>query len=222
MKLIKCATLLAVTVALVQPAVTQPHQVNEDRRPSELLERQVAGTDLELLTTVQAFTRTLGYSGIQGGVVGIGACEQDSLKHIWRPMGSKVRDVLDSIVLADPRYRWEYREGVVNLLPVSGVPALLSVRIGELQVADATDPDAALDRLRRLPEVKKAMANLNLNWAMDLFVKMVETRPKKRDVRIKDATVLETLNTIAREFPHAIWYYSEFHCDGRDEVLMKF
>ena len=75
--------------------------------------------------------------------------KQDSYKQ------DVAREALDTIVEADPRYRWQLVDEVVNLLPADGEPALLNTRISKFRVTDVTSALDALSQLLALPEVKK-------------------------------------------------------------------
>jgi len=58
-------------------------------------------------------------------------CQDESVKQVLGLSGLSLRDALDAIVRAAPLYRWQLNDGVVNLLPSSGVPALLNIGIAE-------------------------------------------------------------------------------------------
>jgi len=137
-------------------------------------------------------------------------------------MGRKLRDVLDSIVWADSRYRWEDRGGVVNLLPVAGEPELLKTPIMEFHAADVLSAREALGILLSLPDVKKRMSDLNLKRGLEVFVSPHSLSPKRVSIDCKNTTMRGALNAIARAEPNAIWEYYEFHCERRNEVLIRF
>jgi hypothetical protein len=131
-------------------------------------------------------------------------------------------ETLDSIVLADPRYRWELVDGVINVLPVAGEPAFLSTRISELDVRNVTSANRPLGKLQELPEVKKAMTDLRLRWGVTLFASGQLPHPASFSVHCKDVTLREALNGIARAQGFTVWDYIETHCGGEDEVIIRF
>jgi hypothetical protein len=79
-------------------------------------------------------------------------------------MGQKIGDVMGQLVSADPRYRREMDDGVINLLPAAGEPALVKRRIPPIDAEDITSARAVLGKIEQLPEVRKARAELNLTW----------------------------------------------------------
>ena len=193
-----------------------------DNRPKDLLERQVPGYNPERLTTFSAFSSALTFTLSPGGIVRIRSCSEEPTTYTWRPAGSKLRETLDSIVLADPRYRWQLTDGVINVLPVSGEPASLSTRIRELDVRNVTSASWPLGKLQALPEVKKAITDLRLRWGVTLFASGQPPHPASFSVHCRDVTLREALNAIARAQGIAVWDHVESHCDGKDEVIIRF
>ena len=82
-------------------------------------------------------------------------CEEPSNSTV-RFQGSTLREVLDDIVTADPDYRWEVKDGVVNLVPAKGVPDLLTLRISAFDSGDATSVRTAETFLFALPRYESA------------------------------------------------------------------
>lgn len=207
---------------LVAIAFAQSPKVKQDIKPPALLDRQVPGDEAETLTTVGAFSLALNYTGAPGGMIRTSSCEQQPANQVWRPMGSPLRDVLDSIVLADPQYFWRTDDGVINLLPKTGEPQLLHVLISEFSIDDATSAMASLSQLLARPEITTAMTDLKLDWGLQVGTFPSSPNPKKFSVHCKDVTLRQALNAIARMEGRAVWYYVETRCNGNHEVVIKF
>jgi hypothetical protein len=208
---------------LIQAGLGQASHVGRDQSFDGVLERPVPGDDIQLLTATDAFVSALNATGIQGGaVMKSEGCHDDPVKQSWRPMGRKLRDVLDSIVWADGRYKWEKGDGVVNLLPVDGEPELLKTPILEFHADNVLSAREALGILLSLPDVKKRMTDLNLKRGLEISVTPHSLSPKKVSIECKDTTLRGALNAIARAEPNAIWEYFEFRCAERNEVLIRF
>src|ERR1044071_8844039 len=201
---------------LVLSVFGQTSQTGSPSLSDAPLDRTVNGIDLEYSTTPDAFYASLGRTKVAGGMVKVVNCEGDTFKQIWNPFGRPLRQVLDGIVAADPRYRWELNEGVVNLLLAKGDPALLGIHIKEFHVEKATEASEALGYLLALPEVKKGMANLNLKHGLNIFVSPRSPHPKEFSVDCKGITLREALNAIAKAQGRAVWDYIEMHCDGKN------
>lgn len=207
---------------LVIVASGQTRQVGRPSLADAALERQVYGSDLEQFTTTDAFYSSLGRTRSAGGMVRIVNCEDDKLKRPWRPSGSSLRQVLDAIVVADPRYQWQTQDDVINLLPIAGEPALLKIRIDEFHAEEVTSAREALRQLRVLPEVRKGMDELHLKHGVALINSLSSFHPPVFSVHCKDVSLRQALNAIAHAQGSAIWDYVEIHCDGRDEVVIRF
>jgi hypothetical protein len=108
------------------------------------------------------------------------------------------------------------------VLPAAGEPAFLSTPISELDVRNVTSADWPLGKLQASPEVKKAMRDLGLRWGVTLFVSGQSPHPASFSVHCKDVTLKGALNAIARAQGFAAWDYVETHCDGKDEVVIRF
>jgi hypothetical protein len=135
--------------------IAQSGSTARDNRPKDLLERQIPGYNLERLTTFSAYSSALALKLSPGGIVRIGSCSEEPTTYTWRPAGSKLRETLDSIVLADPRYPWELVDGVINVLPVAGEPTFLSTRISEFDVRNATSATGRSGSFRHCPRSRR-------------------------------------------------------------------
>lgn len=139
------------------------------------------------------------------------------------PSGLSVRDLLDAIVAADPRYKWSVEDGVVNLTPAAGRPALLDVRLAEFKgKASVGDLFYAL---QRTPEVRRRAAELGFDAEKPAaddengFIIFGAPQPKY-DISCRDCTVLEALNEIARR-SGAAWMYREVMYNGKKDYYFS-
>lgn len=207
---------------LVIVASGQTRRVATPSMPDDFLERQVQGRDLEYFTTTDAFYASLDRTRSAGGRVRIVNCEDDTFKRPWTPSGSPLRKVLDAIVAVDSRYQWQMQDGVINLLPVAGEPALLGIRINEFRAQEATSAREALGKLLALSEVREGMDGLHLKPGVALIDSWASPNPPAFSVHCKGVTLRQALNAIALSQGSAIWDYVEIHCQERNEVVIRF
>lgn len=219
MKYLKSLTICTLVLALdVFGQTNRP----EKHLAAQTLERQVQGSDLEYLTTTSAFYVSLSRAGAVGGMARIQNCEEDSLKQAWSPMNQALRLVLDSLVQADSRYRWQIDNQVINLLPTAGEPTLLQTRINKFRVKNVASATEALGQLMALPEVRKAMEDLKLKQGIALYISSKPSHPELFSVKCEGVSLRQALNAIARAQGKVLWEYVEIHCDGRNEVVIRF
>jgi len=192
------------------------------KRPNNPVERQVPYTNVDLLTTRNAFQAALGPTRAPGGVASVFGCEEDPPRQVFRGMGQQIGEIMDQFVSMDPKYRWELDDGVINLLPVAGEPALLKTRIPAFDAEDLTSAGEAAGRIEQFPEVRKAVGDLRLSWGLKVFSILVSPNPKKFSMHFKGGTLREALNAAARAEGASIWDYTEKHCDGKNEVWISF
>lgn len=197
--------------------------VNNTQRNS-ILERQVIGDELQHLTTSGAFREALLTTNLPGGMAVKLGCEEEPTTQRWKPMGVSLRSALDWIVAEDGQYRWQVEQGVINLLPKSGLSPLLKVRIRQLYVEDVKSVHQAYGELMSLPEVRKAVDNLGFK---DSFERIQGSGSLPKDqpgfsVHCENVTVREALNAIAKAHGRAVWVYKERHCKSKHGFSIEF
>ena len=189
---------------------------------ADTLEREVQGGALGYYATTNAFVLSLNRVNAPGGMVRTLKCEMDTFEQEWSPMGAPLRQVLDSLVQTDPRYVWALQNDVVNLFPATGEPPLLQTRITRFRVKNVFSAREALSHLLALEDVRRGMDDLHLKHGVAIIVSAESPYPTAFSVDCKDVTLREGLNAIARAQGRAVWDYIETHCEGRNEVIIRF
>lgn len=219
MKLIQ---ILSAAGAMVLLTIGVFPQGNRTSSTDETLGRPMQDSDEHLSTTAQRFIRDLSEVSAPGGLVQVLRCEAETSKPTPEQRGVSLREALDALVSLDRRYRWQVDDGVINLLPASDEPALLATQVPRFSVKKVLSAREALGQLLALDEIKSAMEELGLKSGIALFVSPGSPHPKAFSVRVKDVTLRQALNAIARAQGTAIWEYIETHCQGRNEVVIRF
>ena len=197
-------------------------QTTQIAKPSidETLERSLGGNEVDYSSTTDAFHKSLGRIGMAGGSVRILDCNGDYFKQAWSPLNKTLRQALDTLVENDPRYRWQVADGVINLLPAAGEPAFLKTRIVEFRAENITLAMDTVTPLLKLPEVQKAMDDLNLKPGIAGFITSPSRKPFS--VECKGMTLRQALNAIVRAQGRGVWGYVETHCYQQNEVIITF
>lgn len=204
------------------------HAVQTDLAQSDVpdvLERQVTASKGEYPTTHSAFLESLISARVPGGIVTILNCDNTHPRRQTYLSPGTVRETMDTIVKTNPEYRWQVDDGVINLLTVHDEPTLLNVRISKLKVEDARSVNTILSNLFDLPEVKGAIAKLQLIPGVKFIVGPIPMDPERRPkytVECEDVTVREALNAIVRVHGRAAWEYKEQRCDGKTMYTVDF
>jgi len=182
-----------------------------------------AKTDFESLTTEDAFLRALTLAGAPGGIVRKTSCGGAPDQRQSFPSPLSLRSTLEVIRKTDPQYRLQNEKGVTNLIPRGGEPELLKVRIKEFRAQRVLTANLALEKLLALSEVRKRSARLRLNEG--LRMEGLSSPPSTsipRTLHYKNITLRSVLNEIARTYGSAVWQYSEFHCEGKNQFSIAF
>jgi hypothetical protein len=127
---------------------------------------------------------------------------------------------MNTLVAANPNYRWWLELGVVNLIPREGVP-LLGTKIGNFQM-DATDREipAVLQDLVWLPEVQKRAAELGLKPGFGqggpsaVPLHPVPREPVPIHISLQNLSLRDALNKVVQSSGHMIWIYHERDCNA--------
>jgi hypothetical protein len=131
-------------------------------------------------------------------------------RHIYLRSGT-LKTVLDSLVAQEPRYRWELRDGVINITPVVGRDQFLA-RLLETKVAQFEPPKGTTDKFKirdavlALPEVRALLQASGVTMkSYDYPYHRSIYSNDEVNLTIANADVRGILNNIARRTEHKIW-----------------
>ena len=216
--------LLAVILgSLMMATVIYPGQALD--RSSRLLNRQVKGANLGNVMVGQAVVNALLNADTPGGVANVSDC-RGLVTHSFTPRDSSLRGVLDSIVATDPRYTWEVKDSVINVIPRNGLPQFFGVPVAKFDAIEVESPRDALFQLLALPELRQAQLSLGRHAVQGgVYIFCPECPPKetkKFSVRLKGVTVREALNAIASAHGNAVWSFSQSDCGAQKIFSLDF
>jgi hypothetical protein len=221
--LLLSASILSSVLAVISLGYTS--QTTAQESDEQLLERHVTLPELAHLTTAGTVVQGLNTAGVPGGIINVPDCEVP-VRATFTPQGSTLRSVLDSVVSSDSQYQWEINRGVVNLLPRSGEPSFLKLRVRQFKAEQVGTVYEALDQLLATPELKKGMEDSNLG-SMVLrggmgYYGQSKGRQQKFTISVENTTVREALNAIARAQGTAVWAYTQHQCKGTKSFSIDF
>ncbi len=148
------------------------------------------------------------FSHVPGGFSELpGQRAEDLNRYDFRPARGRLLDLLNSIVLAEPRYRWEIRDDVINMVPIHDYPFLDTV-IADFSPEDSTAREMIV-ALERSVDFKRGLALFRLRGREYSARDTIPRRSARFSVRFKNATVRQILNGIVRQDGSAVWHYHE-------------
>jgi hypothetical protein len=231
MKQISNKSLVFVLTAFALTLFASAHNPRASRTQNPL-DRNVGNIHFEKVTSSFMFSYALTHAAIPGGIAEIGGCPNEPEPvYSFAFVDVSVRGVLETIAKRDRLDRWTLENGVVNLLPVEGVPALLDTRIAKFDSKDAATPNEAGVLLTELPEVERAARRLGLNnpFHIQLGLGVARKRgsltPKPASLpslHLNDVTFLDALNALVRTNGSGIWTYREWHCSTSNGYSVNF
>jgi hypothetical protein len=178
------------------------------------------------LTARESLLEILQAAGVPGGLAEPSQCGE-AARHP-KPSGTSPRQRLESLAAAEPRYRWQMENGVVNFLPKDDVPMLLGVRLARFAAADVSSADEALGALLATPELKRAMSDPRvgtrlLRGGIGFYNPNYKgTGGKRFSVSLRNVTVRDALNAIAHAHGRSLWSYRGANCRGGSEFELEF
>jgi len=225
--MIKVMIACAVVVAFTVLGFGQTNPSKNELSPSDFLNRHVGENIDKHFTTIEAFKYALSHTQVPGGVVVVQDCQAQSEAKNWNPGGLPLRDVLNSLVNADPHYRMMVDNKTVNLIPTDGMPSVLNTKISKFDIenVDLSNVDNALNALLELKEVNDAITEAHLIPPQGTMIGSWLTSPPKSkyfSVHCENLTLREVLNAIVHAQGRAVWMYWERRCNGQTEYIFDF
>ncbi len=216
------AVFFAMLGLLAGVAAGQLTQSPAEDMTERLLGRQISVVGQEELSSPAAFKLTLNRAKVPGGIIVVPDCSTPP-KYAVSQGGSSLRDTLQAIVTADPRYEWRVTGGVINLIPRDGVPAFLETRLVKFKAENVGTVAEALAKLLAMPEVQKSISQHDLGPQM-LRGGVGYFEPARSDsagnsrtftVVLENVIIRDVLNAIAQAHGTAVWSYSEYRCRSK-------
>src|SRR5579862_4661197 len=162
------------------------------------------------------FQGALMLSGAPGGVASLQGCP-DQPGPTVHPHGKTLREVLDNITSGNPFYVWGLHDGVINVKPSKGVPALLKAYFEVYDSGETTNAISAVAYLSSSAVVTSTAAALGLARSGDIGPGLhagpqgPASSPRPLGIQLHDVSLVDVLNTVARTNKHGIWIYNETH-----------
>ncbi len=144
----------------------------------------------------------------------------------FKPAGLTLRNVLDAIVAADPRYEWSFADGVVNLMPKGYTPPLLDVRLSHFKGSNSGlfEPYRTIEQM---PEVQARARELGIldrtevvNRYGQIFIGHAGRKTHPYTYNCSDCSVREVLNATAK-LGHGYWKYCEVESEGKKHFYIS-
>lgn len=138
------------------------------------------------------------------------SCSSADVKISLKIEGGTVRDVLDAVVQADPRYRWEEAGGVINVLPKEEKSLVLETPVSSFQIDEATWTDTR-QVIRELPEIKSKLKENGLTERSAILVTgSGDNNLPRFSFKLRNTTLRGILNEILKVKGYSFWVLSRY------------
>jgi len=192
-----------------------------------ILRRSAVIRSANSTTLSNAVASALWAAKAPGGIAYVSHCGEEA-RYTFSQAGSTLEDALHAIVVANPQYTWAASKGVVNVYPINGDIALLSVNIPRFEIRKAYSLDYVVDQLLSVPEVQRRITKLNLTRGYVRLGMSDLSRPDRTRVvkeprySFRNVTLREALDNVARQHGTAVWEYRDSRCNGKTEFQVQF
>ena len=207
-------TIICVTLAMGMMAglIVCHTPAFEQTKPNDLIEQLIelhlnGGTLLQALSTLSVDKRVpIGFEPT--------LTHKDKHRLNINIDNAKLKDVLDTIVQQESDYRWEVRDGVINVIPAKSrddfVEKFLSTPIRRFDPPKVLGPSQIRDAIVDLPEV---VGLLKANGITASHYGYFYHYPSlyatgNVDLSISETDVRGVLNRVVRESEHKMWIVS--------------
>jgi hypothetical protein len=219
----KPTVLCALSWMLLIGLTTLAHTKQQVESPVDTLLDQAMPSvkPLQNVTVEDAFATVIFHAGLSGGIIEVNNCtnpqKPTKTLHSYVFSSLTVRQALDLVVADDAGYKWEANEKTVDLVPIKGIPAVMSTSIAHFEIGPKEVVGEIGAKLFNEPLVKKTLGELGLklDGAPRLIIGGREPDLGK-SLQLEDTTVMNALNVTAslNKYP-AVWHYTESvgHCE---------
>ena len=181
-----------------------------------VLDRKLVEEDLnsgDVSTTVmKSFVRTF----TMGGFAKV-FTEGEEQTYSFKPKSLSLKDVLDSIVEAEPLYKWNEENGIINILPKDSY-SILETRIANFYLKDATKEEM-IQALQDQPEFQSAIRKEGVEVNnFKCCGGLCSMEPQRNTIYMANSTVREILNEIVRLNGRSVWRYREFNSTWKSKT----
>jgi hypothetical protein len=128
---------------------------------------------------------------------------------------------MDAVVAANPAYRWNASQGVVDLIPKAGAAPLLSTMLARFELIPEAGwgPSAVIGKMVSMPAVSQRAAELGFRPGIrSVGPSVVDINPTSKTlpqihIDLRNLTLFDAFNSVARSYGNTVWVYTEFVCD---------
>jgi hypothetical protein len=138
-----------------------------------------------------------------------------SKKYKLQPATLTVRGLLDAIARAEPRYKWEIKRGIINLIPTGKFPAFLDSIIPNVDLKNVTTLDG-FDALENMPEFRTLATGSGYG---NFTVPRISNSSRLGNdspfsFKCTGCNIREIMNVYVRAYGGAVWGFHEFDEKG--------
>jgi hypothetical protein len=115
-----------------------------------------------------------------------------------------VRDVLDAVVEADPRYEWKVVDGVINVFPRERKDSLLTTVVSDYKIYQL-NRDEIKESITEVPEIKSKLSSLGIQRRDVVSLPMESKQLTPFTLNLHNVTMRKILNEVLRESGSHYW-----------------
>lgn len=200
---------LAVMFLLVFGGITCSPSYSQEVKFSEILDQKSITLILSNISVKNALHALSSRSNVPIGFIGIDGEDGIAKKINIKVVQGNIREVLNEIVKADDRYKWEIVNGVINVSPLSlrnNIPELKieNLNLSEIEVSKVGA--AILDA----PEIQATLDTMGKKKTEQFNYVGPPSKNEKISVVLLNKTIRESLNQLLYKRQASFWAIETF------------
>ncbi len=180
------------------------------RQKDELLERKVAEFEVTNAPTSLVLERLAKESEIPIGIEAAPEKQHDNTTIVVGLRNGTVRDILNAVIRADPRYHWTKVDSVINVFPKENKDPLLETKIALFEVRNLNRAQA-IRVLVNSAQVKERLRQTGVRERTAIVLPGdSELGLPTFSLSLKNSTVRDALNGIMQASKSQHWIYFRY------------
>ncbi|HYL62898.1 MAG TPA: hypothetical protein VE077_09770 [Candidatus Methylomirabilis sp.] len=208
--------LIAICVIVVVTSTSQT------LRLANPLEKKLA-VDSQTTTSVNHVSALLRRAGVWGGIESYDTDCGSPLEYRIPSLDGTVRDGLVQLKSQDNSLSWKVQGDGILISRHAQETSLLDAMVPDLTFYGRDPADKSTDKLLNLPAVKDQMTKLKLTLrSPELgFAQLPAHVSSVEQITLKNLTLREALNAIAKSDRPRVWLFGQSACGGQTTVLVQ-
>ena len=195
---------------------------SQSPQPASPLERELA-IDSQITTSVNHISAMLRKAGVWGGIESYDTDCRPASEYRIPSLDGTLQNGLVQLKSQDSSLSWKVKGEGVLISQHAQLTSLLDTKVPELTFHGSDAADKSTDKLLNLPTIRDQMTKLKLTLrSPELGFAQLPAHPGSEEpITLKNITLREALNAIAKADHPRVWLFEQSACTGQTTILVQ-